>query len=191
MKVITYFSLIVFAFGGCNHAKDPCANVVCKDNQECFKGICQCVPESYNMGKWCAPKNSSTFNTFYSRSNNCNGYLISDTATVFLSRDAVTGTGGYSFMMAFPKDEKYSLTAVGAGEEGQSYFKRVDGDSFKIYKPSGLYYRDSNGKLRFPILHGKVSPLKDSLKLKIVWYDGSGTGTTLVPIDSCTKLFTR
>jgi hypothetical protein len=191
MKKFLIFLIVVSFFIGCSHPKDPCANLICKDNQECVNGNCQCVTDSYNMGKWCAQKKSGTMDVFYSKSDNCGGCLASDTSVIYFSGRNETGIGGYTFMMAFPKDEKFWLTSVGAGEDGQNYYKLASGDSFKLYQPIGLVCRQNIGKPKSPIVYGKLNPLKDSLKLKIVWYDASPGTISLVPLDSCTKLFTR
>jgi hypothetical protein len=190
MKVILSFILII-TFIACNNPKDPCANLICKDNQECVNGTCQCVPNSYNMGKWCFPKYNEFNWAFYSTSDTCSLCMSSDTAVVYLSKQLGNSPNNNgSFTLASMKDEEFWNTGIGG--EISYYYKRTDGDSFRIFGVNNLNNCNEGGKKRnFPVLFGRLNPAKDTLKLKIVWHDpNSGTGL-LVPIDSCTKLFTR
>ncbi len=185
MKVIVFFIVLLTVFA-CN-SKDPCANLVCKDYQECVNGACQCVANTFNMGRWCAPKQLGTRDAFYSTSSNCKSCMASDTALVYLSRE-VDANNGYSFVMAFPKDVQYWRTGI--GQSVSYYYEKTDGDSFRIFGVDNLYTCNDGGlKRTFPVIFGKLNPAKDSLKVKIVWHDPSKAA--LVPIDSCTKLFTR
>jgi hypothetical protein len=190
MKSILCLTLFL-AFIACNHPKDPCSNLICKDNQECVNGVCQCVPNSYNMGKWCFPKYNVYSNIFISTTGNCKSNCFSsDTAVVALSKSLGNGPGDNgTIQLSFTKDEEYWYTAVGG--EISYYYKRTDGDSFRVFAPDNLYSCNEGGiKRNFPVLIGKLNPAKDSLILKVVWHDATRTGLR-VAIDSCTKLFTR
>ena len=191
MRVTILLLVSIFTFICCNCPKDPCANFVCKDNQECVDGGCKCVADTYNLGKWCARKEVGSRTAFFSKTSNCKTCWASDTAVVYFQKEPDIN-GEYSFTMAFPKDEQYWLTGV--EQTVSNYYKRVDGDSFRIFGVENLYTCNEGGvKRNFPVVYGKLNPTKDSLKVKIVWHDAvNSTSTGLrIPVDSCTKLFTR
>jgi hypothetical protein len=194
MKLILSF-IVISAFIACNNPKDPCANVICKDYQECVNGVCQCNPGTYDMKNWCMPTYSEHAYIFISTSGNCKSNCFpSDTAIVELSKslgnDPNNDNG--SFQLSFTKDVSRSHTAVSG--EISYYYKRMDGDSFRVFAPNNLFICNEGGvKRNFPVINCKLNLAKDSLKLKIVWHDAVNATSTgkRIPIDSCTKLFTR
>jgi hypothetical protein len=182
---------IILSSTQCHKTKSACEAIVCKKEQECVDGTCQCLTSAYNMGKWCYPKVLGNQYIFYNISQ-CYGY---DTLVLAISKDPMQSTQqpntvAYSVSIITPQYE-YPLSTTLIADETSFYAKEAIGDTFFVkrmpYLPATIKGRWCNAV----DVSGRMSINKDTVKLKIVWETADPVTSMYVPIDSCYKVFRK
>jgi hypothetical protein len=176
----------------------PCDTVTCGEFQECVEGKCQCLPDSWDMGTYCFPRNFTTYstltgdpfpsNTSYYSTSKCQ---CLDTMVVYIDTARYPPRMPPSNfvipiqMKCFYASRKLART----GDLTAAYYPLADGDSFVYVNPGIQIFGNRysiNGQDVKPTILGKFTPKKDTMRWKILWKNRD-----YVVLDSCTKIFTR